>query len=297
MDVPVPKTVPKWKQSSSEGSAGQIRANGVGYEVLTKTAMIRLFVSGAEFCRNASRAVRGAEGARTATLPSTVREVSSGAFGRRSGLKRVVLPDGLERILNSAFECSGLTEVTLPATLVEVQWDVFRHCRSLETIYVEDGFRADLSLAEVPRSAKVGPPPATVVGGTRVWDLREQKEAVIPEGTERIGNHWFYYTDVESATVPDSVREIGADAFYGCKSLKHVRLQECSALEKVGIRCFQGSALEEITIPKGVREIKEHTFYDCKSLGEVTFEEGSVLRTIGEDAFYHCSSLKRISLP
>lgn len=72
--------------------------------------------------------------------------------------------------------------------------------------------------------------------------------------------------------VPASVREIGADAFYGCKSLKHVRLQECSALEKVGIRCFQGSALEEITIPKGVQEIQEHTFYDCKSLQEVVFE-------------------------
>ena len=153
--------------------------------------MIRLFVSGTEFCRNASRVVRGAKGARTVTLPSTVREVSSAAFSCRSELRRVVLSDGLEMILNSAFERSGLTEMALPATLREVQWDVFCPCRSLKTIYVEDGFRADLSLAGVPRSAEVGPPLDTVVKGVSVWDLREQKDVVVPEDAEKIGDRWF----------------------------------------------------------------------------------------------------------
>ena len=46
------------------------------------------------------------------------------------------------------------------------------------------------------------------------------KNVVIPEGTERIGNCWFWGSEIKSVVVPVSVREIGADAFYGCKNLK-----------------------------------------------------------------------------
>ena len=46
------------------------------------------------------------------------------------------------------------------------------------------------------------------------------KDVVIPEGIEKIGNHWFWGSGIESVTVPASVREIGPDAFYKCKSLK-----------------------------------------------------------------------------
>ena len=46
------------------------------------------------------------------------------------------------------------------------------------------------------------------------------KEIISPEGTEKIGNHWFWGSGIESVTVPASVKEIGADAFYKCKSLK-----------------------------------------------------------------------------
>ena len=44
----------------------------------------------------------------------------------------------------------------------------------------------------------------------RAWDLRNCKEAVIPEGAERIGNHWFWGSEVKSVVIPASVREIGA---------------------------------------------------------------------------------------
>ena len=46
------------------------------------------------------------------------------------------------------------------------------------------------------------------------------KDVVIPEGIEKIGNHWFWGSGIESVTVPASVREIETNAFYKCKSLK-----------------------------------------------------------------------------
>ena len=125
---------------------------------------------------------------------------------------------------------------------------------SLKIIYVEDGFRADLSLAEVPHSAEVGPLPDTVVGGMSVWDLREQKNVVIPEGAERIGSYWFCGSNVESVTVPASVRELGIDVLCDCKKLKRVTFAEGSRLEKLDTGCFANSGLEKIVIPKGVEE-------------------------------------------
>lgn len=72
-----------------------------------------------------------------------------------------------------------------------------------------------------------------MAGDARVWDLRNLREVVIPEGVEGIGRHWFYYTAVESVTIPASVREIGARAFCRCWKLRKVEFKtpasgECS---------------------------------------------------------------------
>ena len=93
---------------------------------------------------------------------------------------------------------------------------------------MKDGCEASLFGAEVPDSVIVGPPAETMMGSVKVWDLRNCKEVVIPDETERVGNHWFWGNDVESVTVPASVREIGADAFCNCKSLKSVTFAEGS---------------------------------------------------------------------
>ena len=123
------------------------------------------------------------------------------------------------------------------------------------------------------------------------------KEVVIPEGTEKIGNHWFCDSEVESVTIPASVGEIGTDAFYGCRSLKSVVFAEGSLLKKIGPGNFSGTGIERIVIPKGVKEIQESAFCGCEDLKEVLFEQGSKLKTIGTDAFCDCGNLTIITFP
>lgn len=55
-----------------------------------------------------------------------------------------------------------------------------------------------------------------LAGGVRLSDLRHLRDVVIPEGTEVIGANWFCKCEIESVTVPASVRIIGSDTFYGC---------------------------------------------------------------------------------
>ena len=39
-------------------------------------------------------------------------------------------------------------------------------------------------------------------------DIRRQKDAIIPEGPQKIEGTWFQYSQVESVTIPKSVKEI-----------------------------------------------------------------------------------------
>ncbi|RCJ00931.1 leucine-rich repeat domain-containing protein, partial [Metamycoplasma hominis] len=59
-------------------------------------------------------------------------------------------------------------------------------------------------------------------------------------------------------TIPSSVKEIGKGAFFGCRNLKKVILNE--GLEKIDYGTFQNTNIESITIPGSVKEIGESAF-------------------------------------
>lgn len=93
-----------------------------------------------------------------------------------------------------------------------------------------------------------------------------------------------------------SVREIGADAFSGCKSLRRVTFAAGSQLQTMGDRCFQGSGIEEISVPAVVKVIGRDAFRYCARLKSVAFQEGCALETI-ESGCFRCSSLTEIVVP
>ena len=134
----------------------------------------------------------------------------------------------IEEIGGWCFQNSGLKEIILPKGLKEVGYSVFDGCEDLKTIYVENGCEIDLSCTEIPNSTKVGPPPETIVGSVMVWELRNCKEVIIPNGAKRIGDRWFWGTTVESITFSTSVKEIGVEAFCNCKNLKQIIFSENS---------------------------------------------------------------------
>ena len=77
-----------------------------------------------------------------------------------------------------------------------------------------------------------------MVGNVSLWDLRGLKEVVVPEGVTKIGDRWFSQAAVTKVFIPASVREIGTEAFYGCKELEEMLFPEDSQLEIIGVRSF-----------------------------------------------------------
>ena len=94
---------------------------------------------------------------------------------------------------------------------------------------------------------------------------------MLPYGLETVGVCAFSNASVEELLIPDTVREIGTAAFWGCEKL------------------------QSISLSCGVKEIDDDTFFACTSLRSIDIPDGVV--RIGENAFGNCVSLSRISLP
>lgn len=68
-------------------------------------------------------------------VPKTVRVIGSLAFTRRAKLKKVQLPDGLERIGRDSFsDCDALEEVVIPASVKTIAPYAFSGCESLKKV-------------------------------------------------------------------------------------------------------------------------------------------------------------------
>ena len=94
----------------------------------------------------------------------------------------------------------------------------------------------------------------------------------IPAETRAIAEQAF--RDVRELTevvIPDGVRAIGREAFFGCKELA------------------------TLSLPKGLRRIEEYTFTDCRSLENVLWSDS--LEYIGRRGFGYCDSLRVMILP
>lgn len=209
--------------------------------------------------------------------------------------KDVVIPDGAQKIGKRWFKRCEAESVTIPKSVKEVGSGAFESCENLQKICVEDGCEVSLFRAEVSESVTVGPPPETMAGNAKVWDLRKQKNVVIPDGVERIGNQWFRGCEVESVTVPASVREIGADAFSECESLREVVFQGQSKLKTIGKGAFSGCKnLAKIDLPRELTSIEDMAFYGCESLEDIKLPDR--LERVGEYCF--CGNgLRKIDFP
>lgn len=95
------------------------------------------FVVDAKILYNAerSRLISCLTDATMIIVPKTVTTIGSLAFSRRSKLKKVQLPEGLERIGRDAFsDCNALEEITIPASVKTIDPYAFASCDGLKKV-------------------------------------------------------------------------------------------------------------------------------------------------------------------
>ena len=117
----------------------------------------------------------------------------------------------------------------------------------------------------------------------------------IPETVKNIGfNAFMGCSGLQKVTLPDSLESINYTAFLDCTNLQEITLP--NSLKFIGAGAFENcSSLQEITLPDSLEEIISDTFAGCSGLTSITIPEA--VTRIGWGAFSDCSGLTSITIP
>lgn len=265
-------------------------------------------------------------------FPISLTNIGENAFLNCESLKSVKFLPSIEHIGRDAFlNCTSLESIELPDKVIDIQTDAFSVTAYSENQSNWSGNCLYIGKHLVDVNSE-GTGEIRIKDGTLSVAMMDSlsygefTKLYIPSSVKKLNciktcfesievseeNNYFLSIDgvlldkqktkliafpakmnVSSYKVPDSVREIGENAFYGCKFLQSIDLP--NGLEMIGDSAFYGSGLTSINIPKKVNVLSESVFSDCEQLSSVKIPD-SVCQ-IKEFAFNSCTSLEKIDLP
>ena len=154
--------------------------------------------------------------------------------------KKLVIPEGVSIIgRHSFYNCQTIESITIPSSVNIMGYNPFTNCSSLSLINHSPEY------------------------------MYENGALYNKERTELI--YYSIPSPTETFVVPNNVKKIGRNAFFGCKNLK------------------------KVIIPEGVSIIERSSFANCINLSEVSIPDS--VTTLGEWAFVNCTNLNAINLP
>ncbi|NLJ15590.1 MAG: leucine-rich repeat protein, partial [Clostridiales bacterium] len=263
-------------------------------------------------------------------LPSTIKKIGDSAFFS-SGIKEIVLPEGITEIPHKAFAVSSVQKVTFSSTIKTIKASAFNQSRIKDLVIpdtvetIEDfafanieplstvkigkgvtsiGFRAfsaenlALSSIEVDEANPYYDSDSGVLfneGKTKLIQYTLGKKAdnyVYPEQTDTIGAYAFYgVSSLNNLVIPEQIKTIENYAFSGIQSIKSIDLG--NGVESIGECSFANTGATSLKIGDSLVEIADKAFINVP-LSEVEF--GKSIKKIGSYAFqYH--NIRDVVLP
>lgn len=115
----------------------------------------------------------------------------------------------------------------------------------------------------------------------------------IPEGTKSIAPRACQECDIEEVVFPDSLINIGPEAFHNCRRLQNIHFN--NKITKIAMSAFESCGFTTIKLPNSVKIIDRDAFARCQNLYSVELNEG--LQYIRSNSFWGCTSLKTVKIP
>ncbi len=128
------------------------------------------------------------------TVPDGVNEIGKCAFCGCEQVKKIILPDSVEKISVSAFSFRSLEEIHIPDSVIEIGEEAF--------------YETALKKVVLPKYLKI-------IANRLFYECWKLEEAVIPEGVEQIESEAFFLTGLKEVHIPESVKAIRGWAFGG----------------------------------------------------------------------------------
>ena len=261
------------------------------------------------------------QGCKTSVIPQDITSISREAF-YWIGLTNVTIPNTVTTIGEAAFSWTGLDSITFTGTIA--QW------RNIEkgsrwddgtgnyTVYCTDGTIAKDGTITYYEVASKGleftlNPDEASYSVTGIGTCTDT-DIVIPSTHKGlpvtgIGEDAFYsQRDITSLKIPNSIVEIGNEAFHNCSSLKNVYINDLEAwcnisfsngcanpLERGANLWVDNEMVTTLVIPTSITEIKEFSFEGCGSIKNIVFHNN--VTKIGREAFFNCGNIETLTIP
>ncbi|MGC7153957.1 leucine-rich repeat protein [Metamycoplasma hominis] len=161
------------------------------------------------------------------SITGSIKEIGERAFLGCRNLEEVILNEGLEKISVRAFLNTKIESITIPDSVKEIGSLAFNFSK--------------ISHISINSNNK---------------NLEIKDNFLIDKNNKKI----LAYLDKKTTkvTIPSSIKEIDESAFFGCRNLKEVILNE--GLEKIRAGAFINTNIKSINIPGSVKEIDDWAF-------------------------------------
>lgn len=189
-----------------------------------------------------------------------------------------------------------LTGITIPNTVNELCENMFKGCKRLARVRIEDG-RTALNVGALKdtythENGAFADCPVTSLylgrdcegWGASLFQCDFTSEYMHKHNKDNL-------TDV---TIGNSVSYIMDDMFANCIHLTNVTIG--NYVTRIGERAFSGcNSLAGVVIPNSVTEISDRAFEHCKCLTSIVIPNSVI--AMGEYVFYDCIGLMTVELP
>ena len=214
--------------------------------------------------------------------------IADKAFASCTNLTRVTIPDSVVNIGNESFSgCNGLTGAIISKGVASIGYRAFYGCDSLTGIAIpssvaaiDAGAFADCALLNSINAAAASPFYSSVDGV--LFNKDKSRLVAYPAGKSGI-----------SYSIPNSVIDIGGDAFNGCKGLIDISIPNC--VTSIGDYAFGNcDNLKELNLPSSLLKIGSYPF-PSQIKEKITSIPDSLI-SIGFSAFSGCP-ITTVNLP
>ena len=245
---------------------------------------------------------------KSVTFNDNLKSIGVSAFAGCTSLESVVFAKGLTSIGEKAFyNCNVLKEVKLLDNVEKIEESAFEFCDALQKISLSPALKeiGDRAFAGCPITSIVIPAKVGKIG-YGIFSTCEKITAIEVEGANpdfvssdgvlfsKDKTRLLQYPAAKSATsfaIPNSVKKIDKEAFYGCNRLTSITIP--NSITRIEDATFYDTGITSIEIPNSVTYIGEHAFSQTK-LTSVKLPES--VASLGDNVFANNDDLTRIEL-